>query len=200
MDNISLSGAANGNQVSFANDLITAGSFSTATSDNVLLASGGEIRLQPGLTASSGSGSEFRTYLLGSNTTTSNAPVVTRQGQAYLGQVTSGTEQAAKSTKAEEATGALPRTFSLSQNYPNPFNPTTTIRYALPQGSRVTLKVYNVLGQEVATLVDGYQPAGFQLAVWDGRTMAGSTVPSGTYLYRVVAGDFVQTRTMVLLK
>ena len=70
----------------------------------------------------------------------------------------------------------------------------------MPQDTRVTLKVYNVLGQEITTLVDGFQTAGPQTAVWDGRTMTGLAVPSGTYLYRIIAGDFVQSRTMVMLK
>jgi hypothetical protein len=85
--------------------------------------------------------------------------------------------------------------FELEQNYPNPFNPGTTIKYKLPQASLVNLKVYNVLGQEVATLVDESQPAGIHAVQFDG-----SGLSSGVYFYRLSAGDFVQTRKLMLLR
>jgi hypothetical protein len=94
-----------------------------------------------------------------------------------------------------ETVGELPADFSLSQNYPNPFNPSTTIAYALPQPSRVALKVYNVLGKEIRTLVDGKQPAGRHRVQLDGNGL-----PSGMYFYRIQAGDFVQTKKFTLLK
>jgi hypothetical protein len=89
----------------------------------------------------------------------------------------------------------LPRGFDLSQNYPNPFNPSTTIRYGLRSRSHVTLTVYNALGQQVATLVQGEQEAGFHEVVFDASGLA-----SGVYLYRLQAGDFVQTRGLLLQK
>lgn len=88
-----------------------------------------------------------------------------------------------------------PKAFSLSQNYPNPFNPITEIRYALPRPCQVKLEMYNLLGQRVATLVDGYQPAGYRTVKWDGSDLA-----SGVYLYRIEAGDFSEVRRMILLK
>jgi hypothetical protein len=90
---------------------------------------------------------------------------------------------------------ALPAKFTLSQNYPNPFNPATLIEYTLPQESRVTLKVYNTLGQEIATLVDEVQPAGYRSVTWNGRDMA-----SGVYFYRLQAGDFGDLKRMLLVK
>jgi hypothetical protein len=85
-------------------------------------------------------------------------------------------------------------------NYPDPFNPSTTIRYALSEHSHVTLRVYNMLGQLVKTLVDDYQVAGEHHAVWDGRNQANSAVSSGVYLYRLTVGNSVLTDRMVFTK
>ncbi len=94
------------------------------------------------------------------------------------------------------ASGALPAQFCLSQNYPNPFNPTTTIQYSLPHAVRVTLTVYNLLGSEVATLIEGEQEGGgTHRIVWN----AGH-VPSGTYIYRLRAGSFVEAKRLVIVK
>ncbi len=90
--------------------------------------------------------------------------------------------------------------FRLSQNYPNPFNPTTTIRYALPKAARVELTIYNTLGQKVRTLVQKKQPAGQYQVQWDGRDKQGRAVPSGVYLYKLKAGDFVQAKKMLLVR
>jgi hypothetical protein len=90
---------------------------------------------------------------------------------------------------------------SLSQNYPNPFNPTTTIVYTVRRQTPVTLRVYNVAGALVRTLVDGVRSPGIDHKVeWDGRNAAGQAVASGVYFYRLVAGDYTRTRKMVLLK
>ncbi|MBI4553395.1 MAG: fibronectin type III domain-containing protein [Candidatus Latescibacteria bacterium] len=94
-----------------------------------------------------------------------------------------------------------PREFALHQNYPNPFNPETTIRFDLPALTAVTLRIYNLLGQEVATLLDGDpKPAGFYTIRWDGRDASGRPVASGLYVYRLEAGTFVKTRKMLLMR
>ena len=85
--------------------------------------------------------------------------------------------------------------YALLQNYPNPFNPSTTIRYGLPSRSHVTLTVFNTLGQQVAALVQGEQEAGYHEAVFDAAGLS-----SGVYLYGLTAGDFVQTRELVLVR
>jgi hypothetical protein len=95
---------------------------------------------------------------------------------------------------------AIPADYSLAQNYPNPFNPTTTFRYGMPKEGHVTLKIYNLTGQEVRTLVDDFQSAGLRSVTWDGKNDLGQSVPSGVYMYRLVAGDFVQIRKMSLVK
>lgn len=94
----------------------------------------------------------------------------------------------------------LPVELALKQNYPNPFNPITSIEYSLPVSSRVRLVVFNMLGQEVVTLVDAVRSAGTYFAEWNGCDAAGNRVASGLYLYRLQAGEAVQTRKMLLLK
>jgi hypothetical protein len=82
----------------------------------------------------------------------------------------------------------------LSQNYPNPFNPTTTIRYALPKTSEVSLAIYNVLGQLVSRLAVGRVEAGIQEVHWN------ANVPSGIYFYRLKAGGYTETKKMLLIR
>jgi hypothetical protein len=94
----------------------------------------------------------------------------------------------------------LPATHSLSQNYPNPFNPLTTIEYSLQKQARVTLDVFNIVGQKVRTLVSALQPAGRYKIVWDGRDDLGKDVSSGIYFYRLKAGEFYESKKMVILK
>ncbi len=93
-----------------------------------------------------------------------------------------------------------PERFALEPNYPNPFNPATTIRYQLAENSKVTLKIYNLLGQEVRTLVNAQKLSGSHSVIWDGKNNHGQRVTSGVYFYRLQAGDFVKTRKMVLVK
>jgi hypothetical protein len=94
----------------------------------------------------------------------------------------------------------VPTKFELYPNRPNPFNPTTTIAYDLPQGIKVSLVVYDVHGRQVRELVNGTQPAGRHQMVWDGRNASSNQVASGVYFYRLTAGQFTQTKKMVLLK
>jgi len=93
-------------------------------------------------------------------------------------------------TGVDDQPEELPGSFTLLQNYPNPFNSTTTIRYALPKDTFVTLKVYNLLGQEVTSLRDEMQNVGFYDIFWNGRNHAGQAVSSGVYFYRLKAKPF----------
>jgi len=97
-------------------------------------------------------------------------------------------------------TTQLPVTFAVSQNYPNPFNPTTEIKYQLPNTELVSVKVYNMNGQLVTTLVDGQMNAGYHKVQWDGRNSVGIKVSSGVYLYEMNAGNFRETKKMILIK
>ena len=95
----------------------------------------------------------------------------------------------------EENLSVYPTEYSLYQNYPNPFNPTTTISWQLPISNKATLKIFNILGKEVSTLVNEYKPAGKYETEFNATNL-----PSGVYFYRLQAGDFVQTRKMIFLK
>jgi len=95
---------------------------------------------------------------------------------------------------------AKPERFELSQNFPNPFNPTTKIYFQLPERELVSLKVYNLLGQEVITLIDNQKEAGYHTAIWNGMDKNANPVTSGIYYYRIVAGSFIQSKKMVLIK
>lgn len=88
-----------------------------------------------------------------------------------------------------------PATFDLAQNYPNPFNPRTTIRFALPRSGRVTLKLFDIRGRELRTLLDTELPAGYHETVLDAGDLA-----SGVYFTRMAAGDFRATKRLMLLK
>ena len=89
---------------------------------------------------------------------------------------------------------------ALAGNYPNPFNPSTSIRFSVPAEQQVSLKIFNMLGQEVVTLVDGKMSTGSHEVVWDGRNASGQTVASGTYIYRLSAGNKVVSKYMHLMK
>ncbi|HXV13011.1 MAG TPA: FlgD immunoglobulin-like domain containing protein, partial [Candidatus Krumholzibacteria bacterium] len=113
-----------------------------------------------------------------------------------------GNESAPSGTGTTTDVGdAAPRTFALYPNVPNPFNPTTLIRYDVPaSGGEVTLRIYDVSGRPVKTLVEGVQSAGSKSATWDGRDDAGRAVASGVYFYRLAAPGFTKTHKMVLMK
>jgi hypothetical protein len=98
-------------------------------------------------------------------------------------------------TGVNETGNPLPTEFSISQNYPNPFNPTTTITYTIPEASRVNLKVFNILGEEVATLVNEEKSVGNYQVNFDASKLA-----SGMYIYTITAGNYTATKKMMLLK
>jgi hypothetical protein len=103
-------------------------------------------------------------------------------------------------TSIVQSVNAVPNGFELKQNYPNPFNPFTTIEFILPCAERVIIVIYDVLGREVMKLADGIYPKGINRLQWDGRNGSGVMAAGGIYIYQVKAGEFVQTRKMVLVK
>ena len=95
----------------------------------------------------------------------------------------------------EDNSQLIPMEFSLSQNFPNPFNPTTQISYSIPQKSFVNLKVYDLLGKEISQLINEEKEAGIYEVNFDA-----SNLSSGVYFYHIEAGDFIETKKMILLK
>ena len=100
-----------------------------------------------------------------------------------------------QSVGIDEFDEILPNDFSLSQNYPNPFNAVTIIKYELPLQSHITIEIFDLLGRRVNSLQDGILPAGYHQATWNADDL-----PSGMYFYRIQAGEFAETRKMILLK
>jgi hypothetical protein len=94
----------------------------------------------------------------------------------------------------------LPYRFMLYQNYPNPFNSTTIIRFDLPQAAQVEMVIYNILGQRVVSLISRQLPPGHHTITWNGRNTDGRAVASGVYFTRIVAGEKVAVKKMLLLK
>ena len=95
----------------------------------------------------------------------------------------------------DKITDVIPTEYILTQNYPNPFNPATKINFSLPKGSDVKLTVYNILGQQIEVLVNGFRNAGTYELIWDA-----SNLPSGVYIYRLETGSNVISKKMMLLK
>jgi hypothetical protein len=132
---------------------------------------------------------------------------------AFYSNAASSPDNVTVNGTGKQATGvgdvaqSLPKVYQLRNNYPNPFNPSTMISYDLPNQSRVVLKVYSLLGQEVATLVDGVQEAGYYHTTWNAQQNAGKSLASGVYLFRISAQStakagqaFVQVKKMLLIK
>ena len=141
----------------------------------------------------------------GSGTTTHLTSLAVKKRELIAKAAADSTGKTAESAKANPQSQTLdgptlPTEFALKQNYPNPFNPSTTIRFDLPVRARVTLTIYNMLGQKVRTLVSGQIVAGRHQVVWDGNDSHGLRVASGIYVYQFKAKDFVASRKLNLLK
>jgi hypothetical protein len=94
----------------------------------------------------------------------------------------------------------IPESFALHQNHPNPFNPVTTLQYDLPEDAMVNITIYDMMGRVVSNLVSSQQNAGYKSIQWNATNNAGQQVSAGLYLYTIQAGEFRQTKKMVLLK
>lgn len=127
-----------------------------------------------------------------------NTLAIDSSGYLFAGTNTAGVFRSMQSTiitSVSEVVGEVPKSFSLEQNYPNPFNPATTIEFSLFRSGYVTLKVFNLLGEEVATLVQGELNVGKYKTQWNSMGF-----PTGVYFYRLQTADFVETRKLLLLR
>ncbi len=140
----------------------------------------------PNITVSDGQTLKVRLYVWGKNggTVGIKNPVIT------------GTTSPVTSVENTQ----VPKSFNVSQNYPNPFNPTTEIQYAIPHAANVSIKIYNMLGQDVKTLVSGEKAAGTYSVQWNGDNDFGAKVSSGAYIYRITAGNNIVTKKMIMMK
>lgn len=122
-------------------------------------------------------------------------------GYLLVGLQDQGLYRSATVTAVKDSQGQiLPTTFSLEQNYPNPFNPSTQIRFSLPVDANVRITIYNLLGQQVATVLESALNAGIHEATWDGQTESGVRAATGVYFYKIEAGSFIQTKKALLIK
>ncbi|MBN2008462.1 discoidin domain-containing protein, partial [candidate division KSB1 bacterium] len=107
---------------------------------------------------------------------------------------------AKRSERTVDNTPIVPSLYTLYQNYPNPFNPKTTIEYDIPESEHVTLTVFNMHGEHVVTIQNGYQPGGHYRVMWDGRDENGRLTASGIYVYKLAAGNFVAAKKMLFVR
>jgi len=174
----------------------------TSNGDTTRVGLTGDNAITPSITFSpyrtlyglKGSGAQIN-RLIQIDTLTAVGTLIDSMGVSGLLAITMRTDSLVPVSVPEPLPSTLLTSFVLEQNYPDPFNPTTVIRYQLPVTSHVTLKVYNVLGQEVATLVNEEMKPGSYEVTWDA-----SGVASGIYFYRLQAGSFAETRKLVLLR
>jgi hypothetical protein len=132
-------------------------------------------------------------------TSTSNPSSITISGLKVIDENVAKVSNVSSEVVVEN-TQVLPTSYSLEQNFPNPFNPSTTISFAVPQTSNVTIEVYNSLGQKVRSLFSGKMEQGTNSVVWNARDDYGREVAAGAYLYRMTAGSYVQVKKMMLVK
>jgi hypothetical protein len=145
------------------------------------------VTLLPGFSAEQGS--YFHAYTNGGL----GKRIAGRQGQP-------GSNPISHAPVQEPAQQAIPTVYSLSNNYPNPFNPSTMVRFGLPEPTNVWLIVYDILGREVARLVDGNLEAAYHTVMWQGRNASGMDVPSGVYIARLITPKYTKSIKMLLLK
>lgn len=160
----------------------------------------GDVNLGGALAGSVGNGFSFLEYT-GATLLTEvriNVTALEQSGSRFMFQVADKCDFTAQLDPVVQL--AAPSAIALEQNYPNPFNPQTSIRFQLPEAAAVTLRVYDVLGRQVKTLLAGEMGAGDHEAVWDGTDASGLRVPSGVYLYRLEAGNVVRIRQMTMMK
>lgn len=160
--------------------------FQILNGGNVNITAGNSIVLKPGFTAE-----------VGSNL---NCQIVSTDILGLNGYVYNSFPVEYKPNTNIEKQVVKPYSFSLSQNYPNPFNPTTLIQYGLKENGSVKITIYDILGRVVKTLVNEFQDAGYKSVLWDGTNENGNNISSGVYIYKIEAGDFIDSKKMLLIR
>ena len=136
---------------------------------------------------------ELTNYELDNTIATSWAASVVPNG-------TPGVTNSTYSVLKSESNALVPNVYALHQNYPNPFNPTTTIKYDIPKDTHILINIFDLKGRLVKTLIDEYQISGFKTIKWDATNKTGQQIAAGMYIYRIKAGNYSETKKMVLLK
>jgi len=154
---------------------------------------------QGNLYGSKGGGQNLNNNLISINKTTGAGTVIGSIGFRAVAGLAARLDRVLVVSVDDDAP-SIPTQFALRQNYPNPFNPSTTIRYDLKENVEVRLEIFNILGQKVRALVNERQAAGSRSVIWDARNDIGEAVTSGVYIYRISAGEFVNSHKMILLK
>ena len=149
-----------------------------------------------GVYISTNNGDTWNQLNTGLTTNKTYSLAVNSNGYLFAGTYGNGVFRSINSTITNSVENyPKPSSYSLSQNYPNPFNPNTKIQYSVPQSSQVVIKVFDILGNEIATLVNEEKPAGNYEVEFNGATL-----PSGVYFYQLKAGNFVETKKMILIR
>ncbi len=171
------------------------------TGGNVTMRAGNYISLRSLFKAEKGC--EFRAYIdpsLRPSTSSFPAKKISLKGEFKLPGEENNTIKQSTKKLSKETKEDIPNVFSCAQNYPNPFAQNTTIKYGLPKDVKVSLDIYNLIGQKVRTLVNAKQTAGYKSIKWDGRTSAGTPAPKGIYFYTFKAGGYIKHHKMILIK
>ncbi|NUM79243.1 T9SS type A sorting domain-containing protein [bacterium] len=173
------------------NIIVTYGA--TDTIINSTISAGNSIIFKPGFKIKEGS--NFRAYIDQSLNSATQHQI---KNDYFLKSITD--KNISNETVSKNNIQVFPDKFDLHQNAPNPFNPTTSLRYSLKEKTKVRLTIYNILGHEVRLLINTVQDAGYKVITWDGKNNEGKELPSGIYIYRLEAGQFIKSKKMLLLK
>jgi len=144
--------------------------------------------------------SYYHSIYLNSGTGAWAYPANSNDNVSYLFMIRATVSPSGVTGVEDDAIEILPTSYALEQNYPNPFNPTTNIQFVIPEASNVELKVYDIMGREVASLLNEEMSAGSHQVVWNGNNNFGQRAASGIYFYTIKTSNFVQTKKMVLMK
>lgn len=170
------------------------------TFGHIFAGTGAAYQSNGGAFLSTDNGNSWSEVSTGLTNTDIRAIAFNSSGYTFVGTREGVFRSVEATVSVKEIYPGMPSSFELNQNFPNPFNPATTIRYRLPKSTQVILKIYNLLGQEVRTLVNETQTTGYKSVIWDGKNNFGQSVSSGIYIYRLQTPEFVKAKKLLLLR